>query len=80
MSKSRHLGLEDDLQRLHHCRQKAQSQRCASLVNLDFQPVCNCGFDGEVSPIQESIAEFEGARDTIEKATAHFFRTRVGQI
>jgi len=73
LAASRHLGLEDDMQALEACRQRAGKLRCSGLVNLDFQPCCHCGFDGQASPVVAETVQFETLREKIEQSLGHFF-------
>ncbi|MCA9264304.1 MAG: hypothetical protein KDA60_10670 [Planctomycetales bacterium] len=73
LTQSRHLGLENELLELDVCRRRAQQHQCRSLVNLDFQPVCHCGFDGRQSPLASDLERFERLRDLIETGTRQFF-------
>jgi hypothetical protein len=72
-ARSRHLGLGPELERFEALRSRAQRLRCAGLADLDFQPVCGCGFDGDASPIGEVVAELESAAERIEEETRRFF-------
>ncbi len=74
VARSRHLGLETQLAALESCRDEAQALRCRGLVNLDFQPVCSCGFDGEGSPVSGPLRRFEALRREVEERLQHFFR------
>ncbi len=73
VARSRHLRLGDDLRAVQECRSAAERLRCRGLVNLDFQPVCRCGFDGEVAPIREELTRFGRLRESIELAVRLFF-------
>ncbi len=73
VARSRHLGLDEALGALDRARAAALKMRCRGLVNLDFQPVCTCGFDGETAPIREELARFDQARERIEEALRRFF-------
>lgn len=74
VASSRHLGLEVLLQQFRECRQRAERLRCSGLVNLDFQPLCACGFDGQTSPVEEELARLKGFRDQVEHAVSLFYR------
>jgi hypothetical protein len=71
---SRHLGLEEALEELRSCRAQVERQRCHGLVNLDFQPLCVCGFDGRTSPAEEKLKRLEALRDRVERSVTQFFQ------
>ncbi|MEW6367841.1 MAG: DUF6079 family protein [Acidobacteriota bacterium] len=71
--RSRHVALEAELKQMQACRDRARALRCRGLVNLDFQPVCPCGFDGERAPIAEEMRAFETLREKIESTLTLFF-------
>ena len=73
VSSSRHLGLEAVLEAIDECRRRAADLRCRGLANLDFQPACTCGFDGESSPLQDVLCRFEDLIDELEQAKMRFF-------
>jgi hypothetical protein len=73
LARSRHLGLANELQQLGSNRAAAQQLRCRSLVNLDFQPICNCQFDGTESPIREVFDRFQALRKVVEESISRFF-------
>jgi hypothetical protein len=73
VARSRHLRLDEELRAVEECRSAAERLRCRGLVNLDFQPVCRCGFDGQVAPIRDELIRFERLRDSIEAAVRLFF-------
>lgn len=70
----RHLGLGDALNQVRICRQNAERLRCAGLVNLDFQPLCACAFDGATSPIAEEMLRWKALQESIERAVGTFFQ------
>ncbi len=74
LAASRHLGLERELAALESCREEAQALRCRGLVNLDFQPVCSCGFNGESAPVSTVLRRFERLRSEVEEQLQCFFR------
>jgi hypothetical protein len=71
---SRHLALEETLQALDNSRREAQAQRCSHLANLDFQPLCNCGFDGETAPVAGTLERCEKLREQIEEQVSLYFQ------
>ncbi len=74
VARSRHLGLAETLAALDETRRTAEARRCRGLVNLDFQPVCTCGFDGDRAPTEAELKRFEELRERIESALRVFFR------
>ncbi len=73
VARSRHLGLTADLAKLEELRTRASALRCQRAVDLDFQPLCACGFDGETSPLRDVVAELEVLSDRIANELARFF-------
>ena len=71
---SKHLGLADDLVKMQSCKQEAEQQRCRKLVNLDYQPLCSCGFDGETAPIAVTLKRFETQREDLDAQLRLFFQ------
>ena len=74
IASSRHLGLADALTNLQSYRKEAEQQKCRGLVNLDYQPMCTCGFDGKVSPIAKTLEQFEALQGEIENQLRLFFQ------
>jgi hypothetical protein len=74
LATSRHAGLEQLLAAAESCRQQALSLRCRGLVNLDYQPICTCGFDGESAPITEPLQRFEALSQEIDEQIRLFFQ------
>ncbi|MCB1051734.1 MAG: hypothetical protein KDC71_14140, partial [Acidobacteria bacterium] len=50
-----------------------QKRRCMGLPNLNFQPICHCGFDGVESPVADLLIELSSARKAIESKLEGFF-------
>ncbi len=73
LARSRHLGLDRELARLADCRRQADGLRCRELINLDFQPLCACGFDWKDSPLTPRLRELEGLAATVDRAVETFF-------
>lgn len=71
---SRHLALGETLVLLQECRGEARRLRCRGLVNLDYQPLCSCGFGAETTPIQGALDRFDSLKKEIEARLALFFR------
>lgn len=74
LARSRHVGLGEDLKALRTARDRATQLRCRGLVDLEFQPVCTCNFDGERSPIEEQLRRFESLEPEIERGLTLFFQ------
>lgn len=73
IAKSQHVGLGDVQARLDQARRNAQARRCRTLVNLDFQPVCHCEFDGQSSPISKDLRAMEAIQAEVEESLRLFF-------
>jgi len=69
----RHVGLGPRLLELETLRRQAQQQRCARLVDLEFQTRCSCGFDGETSPAAGLLATLDRMRGEVEHELELFF-------
>ncbi|MEN8132465.1 MAG: DUF6079 family protein, partial [Pseudomonadota bacterium] len=74
LAHSRHLGLNEALAELKSCRREAIKRRCHGLVNLDYQPQCSCGFDGETAPIESRLQRFDQLRASIDTRLRLFFQ------
>jgi hypothetical protein len=74
LASSRHVGISDLLLQFVTCRQRAERHRCTGLVNLDFQPLCACGFDGRSSPVEDELARMRSLGSQVEQAVAQFFQ------
>ena len=74
LAESRHLGLDGELEDLRRCRRELEAQRCKGLSDLEFQPVCACGFDGSSAPIEESLQRCLELRQRIETGLRLFFQ------
>lgn len=71
---SRHLGIADSLRALENARRESQRLRCRGIVDLNFQPVCSCGFDGKEAPVVSHLQRFEATRADIEHQLRLFFQ------
>ncbi|MCI0653637.1 MAG: DUF6079 family protein [Methylococcaceae bacterium] len=71
---SQHIGLGDTVKRIRELQQRAARQRCRGLVNLDYQPLCSCGFDGESAPFANLIDECEKLQQEAEAKLESFFQ------
>ncbi|MGH8476662.1 MAG: hypothetical protein ACRER2_12960, partial [Methylococcales bacterium] len=74
VANSRHIGLGDAVKRIRELQQRALQQRCRGLVNLDYQPLCSCGFDGESAPLAILIDECEKLEQDTERKLESFFQ------
>lgn len=70
---SRHIGLEEELRAFDQHRRRAGELKCRGLGDLEYQPRCSCGFDGETAPVEEELAELRKIRDRITKSLRLFF-------
>ena len=70
----RYLGLADALKGLGTLYREAEGKKCRGLVNLDYQPLCTCGFTGSTAPIEVTFKNFEVLRDQIETQLRLFFQ------
>ncbi|MDJ0766388.1 MAG: DUF6079 family protein [Myxococcota bacterium] len=73
LSTSRHLGLADDLAAFSSLQKEVSAKQCRKLSNLDFQPVCTCGFDGTDAPITEHLERLASLERRITQATNGYF-------
>ncbi len=73
LAKSRHLGVTADLTALLASATRAKELQCHKMADLDFQPVCHCGFAGSTSPIAAELEKFEQLTAKIDDALANFF-------
>ncbi|MBI2839732.1 MAG: hypothetical protein HYX75_15580 [Acidobacteria bacterium] len=71
---SKHAGLEAELRDWNDRRERAARMVCHGLVNLDFQPVCTCGFDGESAPLEEELQRLQTGREKIETSLRMLFQ------
>ncbi|MGH8580009.1 MAG: hypothetical protein ACREVK_07795, partial [Gammaproteobacteria bacterium] len=74
LAASRHLGIGELLSELEQCRREATRLACSTLVDLDYQPQCSCGFDGDTAPIAAQLERFEHLRTAIEAQLRLFFQ------
>lgn len=74
LAASRHLGMGDLLSELEQCRREATRLACSALVDLDYQPQCSCGFDGDTAPIAAQLQRCEHLRTAIESQLRLFFQ------
>lgn len=82
VARSRHVGLLAEVTSHAGALATAERARCARLANLDFQAVCDCGFDGTRAPIEDALATVAELSGRIERDLRAFFaqdrvRTRV---
>jgi Family of unknown function (DUF6079) len=74
VANSRHLGLSSLISELEACRKEAAALRCGHLVNLDYQPLCTCGFRGGSAPIAQIFDRFDAFRARFDEAMVQFFQ------
>ncbi len=73
-ARSRHLLLGNRVQELEALSSRARSQRCPGLGNLEFQPLCRCGFEGKEAPVSEALKQLEDAANSLEHELSLFFQ------
>lgn len=71
--RSRQLGKEESLEEVLKVRSKVVEKKCSGLSDLDFQPVCRCGFDGKSAPILEPLKLFEKAKRELDRSIEKIF-------
>ncbi|MCF6263702.1 MAG: ATP-binding protein [Xanthomonadales bacterium] len=76
LAHSQHIGLGQQLAVIASYRKQALAVRCRGLVNLDYQPICSCGFDGESAPISEQLQAFEELSGEIDEQIRLFFQQK----
>lgn len=74
IARSRHVGAAERLAELEAQQRHAERERCRGLVNLDYQPRCACGFDGERGPLDATLAAFDASRAALERELRLFFQ------
>jgi hypothetical protein len=74
LASSQHVGLAASLGEFRAARRKAEELRCRALVNLDYQPQCACGFDGESAPIAPLLDRLAALHETIGSGLRLFFQ------
>jgi len=74
LAASRHVDLAGPVTEFRNLRREAEAQRCRGLVNLDFQPRCSCGFDGDHAPLGDTIDRMQALQTTIETRLQQFFQ------
>ena len=78
LAASRHAGLAAALAETEAARAKADRARCRRPSNLDFQPLCVCGFDGPEAPARELLdAAAERVAALEQRLTAFFAQPEV---
>ncbi len=53
--------------------EQARARRCRGLVDLEFQPVCGCGFDGARAPLAQELDRLTERVDRLVESTERFF-------
>ncbi|MGI9303501.1 MAG: hypothetical protein ACR2RB_12450, partial [Gammaproteobacteria bacterium] len=74
LAASPHLALGELLAGIDACCLEAARLRCRGLVNLDYQPLCRCGFDGEHAPLGQVLERFESGQKEVENQLRLFFQ------
>lgn len=74
VARSQHIGLRDKLNEIRQFQQKAAQESCRGLVNLDYQPLCSCGFNGESGPTATLLVECGKLQREIDVKLRSFFQ------
>ena len=74
VARSRHFAPSNPVRMLEAAISEAKGARCPGLGPLDFQPLCRCGFDGAVSPVQAILTRFEDLSSALEQELSLFFQ------
>lgn len=74
ISKSRHLGLAQELAQFERLRTQIKTGLCRGIDKLDYQPFCRCGFDGRQAPIVDELINLKQLKQHIEQQLNYFFR------
>ena len=85
VARSRNLGIDTLMAQWSTTMACAEELKCRGLIDLRFQPICTCDFDGRRAPYADSVEELERLRGEIEGALGRFFdrrevRDRVGAL
>lgn len=73
VAESKHVGLGSRLTEIKKLQNKALRARCQGLVNLDFQPLCSCGFNGKSGPTGEILDECATLQRETDERLKEFF-------
>jgi hypothetical protein len=73
LAASRHVAPAGELDALSREIKEARGRRCRALVNLEFQPVCSCGFDGEEAPAARELEALAVRAERLVEQTVRFF-------
>jgi len=73
VARSRHLGLERELQKAEENRTRAAALLCRTSPDLLYAPRCACGYDGDSAPIAEELRRLERAQHAIDQDARAFF-------
>jgi len=74
LARARHLNMGALAADLESVMARARTERCPGLAALDFQPLCRCAFDGQESPLEETLRRFEELSRRLEQEMALFFQ------
>ncbi|MDJ0837575.1 MAG: DUF6079 family protein [Acidobacteriota bacterium] len=73
IARGRHLGQGAALEELSGLQRTIQNGMCRGLTNLEFQPVCMCGFNGVDPPLAAELERLNALKDEIETGLTEFF-------
>ncbi len=73
VASSRHLGLARALRERSDEVKLATQGSCRRLSDLDYQPICQCGFDGQTARAHTHIAAASVSQKQIETQLRQFF-------
>ena len=73
LARSRHLTMGDRLAELESVRLRLVETRCTALSDLDFHPLCRCGFDGRSAPAAELVPRATELQRGLDDAVRLFF-------
>lgn len=73
LARSRHLELGEQVGEVEALRRRLDEACCTGLSDLDFHPVCRCGFDGRTAPAVELAGRLSVLRDELDEAVRRFF-------
>jgi len=71
------IGFEEERSKYLESIRKWQQLRCHGLRDLQFSPVCHCGFDGEQARATEHLAEAQRTLNLIWEGSKRFFQSPV---
>lgn len=67
------LGLQSTLKGIEEARNAFQQHTCRGLSNLDFAPICHCGFDGTRAPAMQPVEQLQKLNQSLQGEIKTFF-------